>query len=1379
MSRLVSLVILPIALILLFSDQSEAQRRRPTVVSPPAASSQESTRQSASENVRQTLPDDWMEFIKWRSIGPANMGGRITSIAVFEKDPCIWYVASASGGILKTVNNGQTFEHLFDDQATVSIGDVQVSQSDSDIVWVGTGEANPRNSVSWGDGVYKSTDGGTTWKNMGLKKSFQIGRIAIHPENPDIVYVGALGRLWGPSEERGLFKTTDGGKNWEKILFIDDKTGVIDVKLHPKDAETLLVATYERQRDGFDGNDPEKKYGDGSGLYRSADGGKTFEKMSAGLPGCKLGRIGLDWHRKNPDFVYAIIESEKIASVPENAGYAGLSGENADVGARITDVVEGSPAAKSGLKAGDIVIQVNGKFVYSYSEFLAALRRNVAGDEVDLLLSRDRIQEQVTITLGNRPRPRGREGRPRNSEFTGTLGGQAENLQGQQGGENEHEFGGVYMSRDAGVTWERINTLNPRPMYYSQVRVDPVKRDHLYVLGTSLYRSSDGGEKFNSDGGNGTHPDHHAMWIDPRDGRHMILGNDGGIYVTWDRMDTWEHLNKVAIGQFYHVGIDHTRDFKAYGGLQDNGSWGGPAQNGNGGPGNTDWFRVGGGDGFITHVDPTDADQIYFESQNGAMGRVNFRTGDRGFIRPQPPRGTRYRFNWKTPFILSPHNPQIHYSAGNYVFRSISKGDNVEAISPEITNTVKGAGSAISESPVTAGVVYVGTTDGAVWVTRDGGQKWEEIFVQKEKGGEEEEQEVESESSSTPDSDSMDHVAADAAKLSTTGRGTITRLAGFVSMAIQEDDPVSGVWKARMLADEIPAGQGEFTLELKLNDDHTIEGRAQSPMGEIDIDEGTWSADSGEFKFQVSSEEAGFDAEVTGSIRDGKMSGEIVGGDGQFRVDFEALREEPTEDEPAEMTEAGGDEPETSGDEPKTSGDEPKTTEAESGEAKQTEETPQEESTESDKPVIAAADDPVTGAWEGRFISDLMQGDRAALKMSLRKTDEGKITGWYETRQGGGEIVEGQFDKEKGSITFSGQSERSDLDFSGSLTGDTIKGDVEIVGREFTFEFEIKRTSTTFAATESEKPEQAPARGDRLGDLIPGPRWVSSLEASRHSAGRVYITLDGHRSNDDEPYVFVSENHGKTWSGLRGNLPVNAGSTRVIREDIENENLLFLGCEFSAWVSIDRGKSWTRFGGGLPTVAVHDFAIHPTSGEIVAGTHGRSLWVADISPLRQLDPDALESPVLLLKPNSVVRWNDPRSYGSVGNHSFSGDNPDGNAEIFYYLGERTQNVYLTVEDSRGSLVRSFDGEGSQGLHRIEWDLRRQSADEGGGGPGFRRAAGVGTGQYLVTLSAGGREFRELLEIEADPARPQSDATSEAQFEFDEAWFGSLDDDGGY
>ena len=268
------------------------------------------------------------------------MGGRITAIAVSAADSSMYWLASASGGLLKTSNNGVTFEHQFDHEATVSIGDVQVAASDHNIVWVGTGEHNPRNSVSWGNGVYKSIDGGKTFTHMGLDKTFQIGRIAIHPLDPNIVYVGALGRLWGPNEERGLYKTTDAGETWEKILYIDENTGVIDVKMHPTDPYTLLVATYERQRDGFDGNAPEKKWGPGSGLHKTTDGGETFTKISVGLPTINIGRIGLDFYKADPNIAYMVLETEKIGKQPENAAFAGLSAEDVEVGGELKEVLD-------------------------------------------------------------------------------------------------------------------------------------------------------------------------------------------------------------------------------------------------------------------------------------------------------------------------------------------------------------------------------------------------------------------------------------------------------------------------------------------------------------------------------------------------------------------------------------------------------------------------------------------------------------------------------------------------------------------------------------------------------------------------------------------------------------------------------------------------------------------------------------------------------------------------------------------------------------------------------------------------------------------------------------------------------------------------------
>ncbi|HYV36570.1 MAG TPA: hypothetical protein VE988_12735, partial [Gemmataceae bacterium] len=489
------------------------------------------------------LPDSVIRNFNWRCVGPANMSGRITAFAVYEADPSCYWVASASGGLVKTINNGITFEHQFDKEATVSIGDVAVAPSDRNIVWVGTGEANPRNSVSYGDGVYKSTDGGKTWKNMGLKATFQIGKILIHPTNPNIVYVGALGRCYGPNAERGLFKTTDGGQSWTKIFYKDDKTGVIDMAMHPSDPNTILVAMYERLRDGhdrylgkglpepYDAYDPIVRFGANAGIYKTTDGGKSFAKMTDGLPTCKLGRIGLDYHRKDPNIVYAVVDCENIG--------------------------KGNPGKK-----------------------------DVGPDDKKKI---DVPAEEEAPQMGGGGGKGGSAGRPHQS----TYGGQAPNVQDQQG-PNGWDYGGVYRSEDGGKTWKRVNSLNPRPMYFSVVKVDPLQDNFVYVLGVSQHKSKDGGKTFTGDAGKGVHSDGHAMWINPKDGRHILIGCDGGWYVSYDRTVNWDHLNNMALGQYYHVAMCNKQPYWLYGGLQDNGTWGIPSVGLKGrGPINEDVVSVG------------------------------------------------------------------------------------------------------------------------------------------------------------------------------------------------------------------------------------------------------------------------------------------------------------------------------------------------------------------------------------------------------------------------------------------------------------------------------------------------------------------------------------------------------------------------------------------------------------------------------------------------------------------------------------------------------------------------------------------------------------------------------------------------------------------
>lgn len=552
-----------------------------------------------------------------RNLGPTTMGGRITDISVYEKEPRIFYAGAASGGLWKTTNGGVTLQPVFQKEVVASIGAVAVCQSNPDLVWVGTGEPTSRNSSSWGAGVFKSEDGGKTWKMMGLPESRHISRIAIDPRNPDTVFVGALGHLWGANEERGLYKTTNGGTSWKKVLSVDENTGVVDLILDPADPKTMLAATWQRLR--FPWNFISG--GPGSAIWKSLDGGETWRKVTKGLPTDTLGRVGLDFFRKDPKIVVATVESK--------------------------------------------------------------------------------------------------------------------------------EGGGFYKSKDKGESWTKLANTNPRPFYFSLPRQDPLDETRVYVAAVQLHFSENGGEVFRTMR-TSVHVDHHAMWINPTDSNHMLIGEDGGLAQTRDRGQTWEHLNMPDLGQFYAVAVDMRKPYWVYGGLQDNGSWGGPTQTSRGGVSYFDWINVGGGDGFHVQVDPEDWATVYSESQGGAVGRVDLRTGAQRSIRPRAPQGERYRFNWSTPFILSPHNSKTLYLGGNKLFRSVDRGDNWKVISGDLTTddpakTKKpGDGSVspedtgaerhctiitISESPQKQGLLWVGTDDGLVHVSQDDGANWQNVVA--------------------------------------------------------------------------------------------------------------------------------------------------------------------------------------------------------------------------------------------------------------------------------------------------------------------------------------------------------------------------------------------------------------------------------------------------------------------------------------------------------------------------------------------------------------------------------------------------------------------------------------------------------------------------
>ncbi|MCU0717257.1 MAG: PDZ domain-containing protein, partial [Pirellula sp.] len=769
---------------------------------------------------------------------------------------------------------------------------------------------------------------------------------------------------------------------------------------------------------------------------------KSWEEIVGTISSKKAGdKIKVSYERSGETKELELVLEDRPAPVgapapqPTSRVYLGIQGQTASAGgAQLTEITKDGPAEKAGLVKGDVIKSLNGKPVESYRAVTEMLRDAKVGDKVKLQVARATEVKEFEIELVDRPGPT----RP----YSANLGGQAANVQDQQGAKG-FEYGGVYKSTDGGESWMRVNSIHQRPMYFSVIRVDPNDDKKVYLLGVSQSQSMDGGLTFDSNLGRGVHADGHALWIDPKDGKHMIIGVDGGVYTTYDRGNRWDHLNTMALGQFYHVAISPKYPYYVYGGLQDNGTWGGPSMSlSGGGPVNEDWLSVGGGDGFMCRVDQNDPDLVYWTSQNGAMGRRNMKTGERGSIRPRTVEGQpAYRFNWNTPFILSNANSRVFYAAGNYVFRSLDRGNNLEKISPEITLTKRGSATALSESPLDSNVLYVGTDDGALWVTKDGGKSWNEI-----------------------------------------GKG--------------------------------------------LN--------------------------------------------------------------------------------------------------------------------------------------------------------------------------------------------------------------------------------------------------------------------------LPAPRWVATVEASRFAAGRVYISLDGHRSNDDEPYAFVSEDYGTTWKSIRSNLPW--GSTRCLRESPFNENVLLVGTEFAVFASADRGATWNSLNTNLPTVPVFDFAFHPNNGEVVAATHGRSLWIADITPLHQFSAQQMEAAAHLYKPTTAIRWRREPSRGGT-NRSYAGENPPSGAILYYSLSKKAKEAVVRIANAEGATIREIRGPIEPGLHRVAWDLISSPPQRGGRGEGAaggrgegtaRRGAGGGggfggrataapSGTYKVTLSVDGKDLSQELRLVSDPNVTALGDLLGAEADYD-VWFGDVEEE---
>jgi len=939
--------------------------------------------------------DPLLRVFRWRSIGPAGMGGRVDDIAVVESNPNIIYIGYATGGLWKTVNNGTTWEPIFDTYPVSSIGDIAIAPSNPDIIYVGTGEANNRQSSSFGNGVYKSTDGGRTFTHMGLSETQSIARIVVHPTNPDIVYVAAMGHLFGPNEERGLFKSTDGGKTWQKSLYVDAYTGATDVVMHPTNPNILFAATYQRQRTayGFNGG------GSGSGIWKTEDGGETWTRLQGnGLPSGTMGRIALDIARSNPDIIYAQIEvtDDRVAVKAAEAG--------------------GSPVREQQPGGWDASLD-------------------------DGLTPGEDGAEELPLQQQPRPNP---------------------------------ERSGVWRSDDGGRTWRFLSNNNVRPMYFSQIRVDPTNPEIVYTGGVQAYKSTDGGRTWETLRGFG-HVDHHAIWINPRDGNHVILGNDGGIDISYDGGKTFESLRTKALGQFYQVSVDMRRPYYVCGGLQDNGSWCGPSSVRGSAILNQDWFNVGGGDGFYTQVDPTDHHIIYTESQFGNIRRIDLRTGEMKSIRPraptrsgaggfgfgqgfQPPEpnivpppdtGMTFRWNWNTPVVLSPHNPRTVYTGANRFFKSTDRGDTW-TMSADLTKQI--------------------------------------------------------------DRDSLSIMGV---RLSTGACPSPTQpdTAGGRRCILSKNDGV--------------------------NSYGTIVTISESPM-------------------------------VPGII------------------------------------------------------------------------------------------------WVG--------------------TDDGNI---QLSRDGG--------------VTW-------------TEVGRNIPGGT----REY---------------------------------------YVSRVEASYADPATAYVALDGHRSDDLRPYVYVTRDYGRTWTSITSNLP-ETGNVNVIKQDPKNPNVLYVGTEFGFYVSLDEGREWKRLMNGLPVVRVDDVVVHPRDGDLVLGTHGRSIWIMDdITPLQQLTPEVLAADVYLFEPRPAVAWLDDRRLNRsiTGHKNFLGEvAPPGTAIHYWLKNAARDSVRITITDVEGKVVRNLTGPAEAGINRVQWNLRgdppqRPQGQQGGPGGfgGQPQGPPIGPGTYLVTLHVGGREYTTRVEVLED------------------------------
>ena len=672
-----------------------AQRKKKESQNPPSTSAEQ--RWISYQNRLKIEQNSLVKNVPFRNVGPTVMSGRVVDISVDPANPLHFYVAYASGSLWETTNNGISFQPLFDNQIVMTIGDIAVDWK-NEIIYVGSGENNSSRSSYSGYGLFKSTNNGKSWEHLGLEETHHTGRIILHPTDANTLWVATLGHLYSENPERGVFKSTDGGQTWIKTLFVNDRTGIIDLVLHPQNENVLIAAAWEKDRKAWNFTEA----GNGTAIYRSEDAGNTWKKLAddSGFPDTEgTGRIGLFIAPSDPNIVYAILDNQDRREKEEDKEESVVNKNNLRNMSRETFMA---------LENKDInkFLDDNG-FPEDYNA--VDIKKNMEKGEVnplDLVV----YVEDANSLLFDTP---------------------------VKGGE-------MYRSNDGGKTWEKTHEGYIESMifsygyYFGQVRVDAQNPDIVYTMGVPIVRSDDGGKTFKSINEENVHVDHHSLWINPNDSNHLILGNDGGVYISYDSGDNWLNCNSPSVGQFYSIAVDMDKPYNVYGGLQDNGVWKGPSTY----EYSRRWYQEGrypyerlmGGDGMQVTVDTRDNKTVFTGYQFGNYFRINTESGDRKYITPKHKLGEEpYRWNWEAPIVLSIHNQDIVYFGSNRFHRSMNRGDDFQMLSDDLTKGGKkgdvsyGTLTTISESPTRFGLIYVGSDDGMIHLSQDVGETWTKI----------------------------------------------------------------------------------------------------------------------------------------------------------------------------------------------------------------------------------------------------------------------------------------------------------------------------------------------------------------------------------------------------------------------------------------------------------------------------------------------------------------------------------------------------------------------------------------------------------------------------------------------------------------------------